>query len=238
MNRTFNRTLNRIVIGVLSAIIILAPLAVRAQGAATPLTLLIEDALLQRDPMAARHEINFAGAPALDGALTLAGMDYQNRTGAFSAMVSVDGAAPVRVTGRAVAIVETPALARALPAGERIAASDIVFVEMEANRLPADALRDPAGLEGMEARRALRAGAPLRPYDIAAPAAVKKNEIITVYYIRPGITLAARGRALEDAPAGAPVRVLNLQSNRVIEATAEAPGRARVDSPRQYAATR
>jgi flagella basal body P-ring formation protein FlgA len=220
-------------------LVLLMPLAARAQVAAgqgAALSALIGDALADREP-AARHEIAITGTPALPPGVDLAlvSVDYQPRTGAFSALVTAGGAAPVRVTGRAEALVEVPALARTIAAGERIGADDIVWIEQRANRLASDAVMDPAEIEGQEAKRTLRPGVALRRYDVKIPSVIRKNELITVFYSRPGITLAARGRALEDATQGAAMRVLNLQSNRVIEAVADAPGRARVDTPRAYA---
>lgn len=219
---------------VLALMILLMPLAARAQDAA--LDGLIAQALAEREP-GVRHDVAVAGAPALPpgAGLSLVSVDYQPRTGAFSALVAAGGAQPVRVTGRAEALVEVPSLARTVAAGERISAADIVWIEQRANRLPADAVLDPVEIEGLEAKRTLRPGTPLRRYDVMVPSVIRKNDLITVFYTRPGITLAARGRALEDASQGAAMRVLNLQSNRVIEAVAEAPGRARIDMPRIYA---
>ncbi len=226
-----------------AALLTLPAAAARAETlfGAADIAALVEQALAERAP-GARHEVSVAGAPVLRApedtvAPVLVSLDYQARTGAFTAMLAPHpGGQVMRVTGRADEMTEMPAVARAIMTGERISPADIVWIETRASRLPADAILDPAELEGQEARRTLRPGAPLRRLDVKIPAVISKNEIVTVFYSRPGITLAARGRALEDATQGAALRILNLQSNRVIEATAEAPGRARVESPRLYAA--
>ena len=56
------------------------------------------------------------------------------------------------------------------------------------------------------------------------PLAVRKGDLVAIVYTTPYMTLTARGRALEDAPAGASVRTLNNHSKRMVEATAIAPG--------------
>lgn len=214
--------------------------AARAVGR-DALTALVEDALPHDRPRL-RYDITLNGAASLHAPLDAVGgpelisIDYQDRTGAFSAMIAPHGGADaVRVSGRAEAMVEVPAVIRGVPAGERVGSADLIWVETKAARLPADALLDFAEIEGLEAKRTLRPGTPIRAYDVKTPAAIAKGDLITVFYQRPGLTLAAQGRALEEAPLGASIRVLNLQSNRVIEAVAEGPGRARVDTPRLYA---
>ncbi len=55
---------------------------------------------------------------------------------------------------------------------------------------------------------------------------ISKGEIVMVRFDAPGFRISVQGRALSDAAEGQPVRVLNLQSSRTIEATARAPGLA------------
>ena len=49
----------------------------------------------------------------------------------------------------------------------------------------------------MAARRALRAGQPLRSADLMKPELVQRNETVTLVYEVPGIVLTMRGKALE-----------------------------------------
>jgi flagella basal body P-ring formation protein FlgA len=49
--------------------------------------------------------------------------------------------------------------------------------------------------------------------------AVRRGEIVTLVYVAPGMQLTARARATEDAGVGAVTRLVNLQSNRSVEAT-------------------
>ena len=49
--------------------------------------------------------------------------------------------------------------------------------------------------------------------------AVRRGEIVTLVYIAPGMQLTARARASADASIGDTIRLVNLQSNRPVEAT-------------------
>jgi len=60
-----------------------------------------------------------------------------------------------------------------------------------------------------------------------ADAAVRRGESVTLVYEAPGMSLSMRTRALEDAAIGQSVRLLNISSNRTIDAIVTAPGAAR-----------
>lgn len=62
--------------------------------------------------------------------------------------------------------------------------------------------------------------------DVAAPQVIARNDMVEVLYQDQGIELTITGRAQRQAALGEPVSILNLQSNRTIEAIAIGPGRA------------
>jgi flagella basal body P-ring formation protein FlgA len=64
------------------------------------------------------------------------------------------------------------------------------------------------------------------------PATVKRGETLTVTYSGPGLRLAARARATKDAAIGETIRVVNVQSNREIDAVVTGPGAASAKAPR------
>lgn len=49
--------------------------------------------------------------------------------------------------------------------------------------------------------------------------AVRRGEVVTLVYAAPGMQLTTRARATADAGVGDTIRVVNLQSNRTVEAT-------------------
>jgi flagella basal body P-ring formation protein FlgA len=159
----------------------------------------------------------------------ISAMHYDVRSGLLTAEVATHaGAEPVRVTGRAYATLDVPVLGRAVAAGTEITANDIEWVSVRADRIRPDAVLDPEALIGFETRRMLRAGEPVRSYDLQRPLMVERGELVTLIFEAPGIQLSVRARAMENAADGELARFVNLQSNRTVEALVDGPGRARV----------
>ena len=77
-------------------------------------------------------------------------------------------------------------------------------------------------------RSILRAGQALHAGDLMKPQVVQRNEAVTVTYEVPGIRLSVRGKALETGAVGDVIGVLNIQSNRTVQATVSGPGRVAV----------
>ena len=81
-----------------------------------------------------------------------------------------------------------------------------------------------AALIGKETRVVLYAGRPVLPEDIAAPAIVDRNQIVTLTFARDGLTIRTEGRALGRAGVGDSVRVMNLQSRTTLSGRVQADG--------------
>jgi flagella basal body P-ring formation protein FlgA len=77
---------------------------------------------------------------------------------------------------------------------------------------------------GMALKRPLRPGQVLRQADLMKPELVTRNEMVTLVYQVPGISLTFRGRALESGAEGDVVSVANLQSKRTIHGTVTGQG--------------
>ena len=166
------------------------------------------------------------------GAPRLASIDHDPRSGLFRAEVAAWPDGPVhRIAGRAVPVVDIPVLARPVARGEVVAEADLTWTRLPADRVRADMITDIAAMAGQAARRALREGAPLRAMDLEAPVLITRGETVSLVYRAGPLVLTARARALQDGAEGELVRFVNLQSNRTIEAIADAPGRARVAGP-------
>lgn len=127
---------------------------------------------------------------------------------------------------RAGATVDVLTYARSIAANEVIQPEDVIWAPVQSHLVPAGAPRDADAVVGMSARRALRAGAAVQPSDLTAPKVISRNEMVTVTYAAPGVTLTITGRAQRDAARGQPVAITNLQSGRTIDAVAVGPGRA------------
>ena len=98
--------------------------------------------------------------------------------------------------------------ARVIRAGERIGPGDLTSRK---GAVPG-ALRDAAAVAGLEARITLFPGRPIAPGDLAPPAMVERNQIVTLRFRRGGLVIEAEGRALDRGAEGVRVRVMNLLS--------------------------
>lgn len=201
------------------------------QVSAEAIAALIADALAQSEHATYIVELT-DGRPLhapVDAALAPAvtALSLDDYADSFSAEVALaPGLDPVRVTGSADLSVALPVLARAVARDEIVTAEDITYIETPASRAPADALTDAADIIGLAARRSLRAGVAVKPFDLERPTIIARGDVVVVRFSNGALELTARARALDDVAEGDQARFVNLQSNRVIEAVATAPGEA------------
>lgn len=121
----------------------------------------------------------------------------------------------LRYTGNAVETVETAVLLRTLDRGETIKASDISVERRPRAEAGADVTTRERTI-GMQARRALRAGVPLKNADLVKPDLVQRDQAVTLIYQTAGIYLTGRGKAMENGTEGDVVSVMNLMSKRTV----------------------
>jgi flagella basal body P-ring formation protein FlgA len=142
---------------------------------------------------------------------------HDAHTGRFEGIVEVPGSLslrrnPVRLTGSLVETAEIVVVARALGRGETLRESDILVERRPRAEIASDTVTKSSAVLGLAARRALRAGQTLRPADLMKPDLVGRNEIVTIVFEVPGITLTARGKSVDAGAEGYTVCLLNLQS--------------------------
>lgn len=120
----------------------------------------------------------------------------------------------------ALALLAAPAAAeivvplRTIPPQAVIAAGDLGLAEGE---VPG-AVTDSGQAIGLEARVALYPGRPIRPQDLAPPAVVERNALVSLVFQRGPLLIVAEGRALDRAGPGEAVRVMNLASRVTVTA--------------------
>jgi flagella basal body P-ring formation protein FlgA len=170
--------------------------------------------------------------PSVTGDLMVSRMTVDQRTGRFDISFELPGSAmarrsSLRFTGSVTETVEAATLTRSLRPGDVIKASDIVVERRPKIELRNDGIaRDQA--VGMAAKSQLRSGQALRADDLIRPQIVQRNESVTITYEVPGIMLTVRGKAIEAGALGDVVGVLNIQSNRTVQATVTGPGRVSI----------
>jgi flagella basal body P-ring formation protein FlgA len=111
--------------------------------------------------------------------------------------------------------------------GETIADSDLVYQNVDAGGLASGVVTSMNQLDGMETRRVLRAGQPVRADDVRKPILVAKGQTITMIFAAPGLTLTATGRAMSEGGMGETVTVLNPVSYRQITGVVTGAGEVR-----------
>lgn len=93
--------------------------------------------------------------------------------------------------------------------------------QMSATDFMAHKLEDVAG---MVAKRDLRAGQTIAMLDFAPPALIHRGEQVSVVLTRGNVKVTIKALALNDAPQGGLVTVINQSSNTRLQGAAAAPG--------------
>ncbi|HEY8947737.1 MAG TPA: flagellar basal body P-ring formation chaperone FlgA [Rhizomicrobium sp.] len=115
----------------------------------------------------------------------------------------------------------------AIPRGTTITDSDLAYQTVDGSSVQAGIVTSMNDLDGMEARRVLRAGEPIRPDDVRHPILVTKGSTVTMTFDAPGVTLTAVGKAMSEGGIGETVTVLNPVSYRQISCTVTGAGTVR-----------
>ena len=186
------------------------------------LAALVEAAL---PPEGDGFEITFTGPslPLANPASSEAGLDLielhfdarsERFTGSLLVRLETGEQRVLDVAGRARIMTEVMVPVRPVAAGERLDPAWLEPALVPARLLRADVLGPLEALDGIEARRRLAAGRPIRQADIQPVRLVRRGETVELRYRAPGIELLTLGRALDDGGLGSVIQVANLDSDR------------------------
>jgi len=173
-------------------------------------------------------------APQGAGSLTVENLYYSPVQGRFAAEIVVADTRPavrLPVSGRAFGMVQVPVLARRIAPGDAISAGDIEWQDIRAEQTGSDIAATDAQLIGMTPKRGVPVNQPVRLRDLQSPRMIDKGALVTITLSTPNMTLSAQGKALQDGGKGDVIRVVNTQSNRVVEATVAGPNLVAVAKP-------
>jgi flagellar basal body P-ring formation protein FlgA len=173
------------------------------------------------------------------GALQAVATRYDARGGRFDIAFEINNdsnPAPtkLRLTGTAIETVEVAVLTRDIDRSDMLKSSDVA----QERRPKAEVAGEPTPREravGMQLRRPMRAGTPIRVADIARPEFVSRDQSVTVIYQVPGIYLTTRGKAIEGGAEGDTVSVINLQTKRTLTGVVTGRGQVTVQGSSQSA---
>ena len=176
---------------------------------------------------------------AYSGALQPVATRYDARSGRFDVAFEIaNDSNPIptklRFAGTAIETVEVAVLTRDIDRADVLKSSDIALER----RPKAEVTGEPASRErsvGMQLRRAMRAGMPLRAADIVKPDFVVRDQSVTIIFQAPGLYLTTRGKAIESGAEGDTVSVLNLHSKRTLTGVDTGRGQVTIQGASQSA---
>ncbi len=178
---------------------------------------------------------NIALPVDIEPSIAVTRLNHDPISGRFTATVVApaygDSVYETTLTGRSIPIVNVPVLAEPMRKGDIISERDIVMIKMPAERMTADVLINEADLVGMTPRRAVSANPPVRDSDVNEPIVVERGAPVTIRLNHGSIALTAKGRAMDNAARGDVLRVMNVSSNRVVDAIAIGPNSVEIALP-------
>jgi flagella basal body P-ring formation protein FlgA len=155
-----------------------------------------------------------------NGALQPIATRYDPRSGRFDVTLEIgndisSARTKLRFTGIAVEMIEAAVLTRSVERNDVLKASDVIAERRPKAEVGGEAAARSQAV-GMQMRRQLRAGQPLRAIDLAKPDLVQRDDNVTLIYEAAGLYLTVRGKAAESGTEGDTINVLNLQSKRTV----------------------
>lgn len=171
------------------------------------------------------------------GALQPIATRYDARSGRFDIAFEINNdnnptPTKLRFTGTAIETVEVAVLTRDIERTEMLKSSDVA----QERRPKAEVTGEPASRDrtvGMQLRRPMRAGTPIRVADIARPEFVQRDQSVTIIYQVPGIYLTTRGKAIDSGAEGDTVSVLNVQTKRTLSGVVTGRGQVTIQGASQ-----
>ncbi len=148
--------------------------------------------------------------------------------GWFALLVEPPHRVPVAIRLRAGIGGRRQVAARAIAAGQMLAAGDI-RAEAHVHWGPPAGGSFPAVEAGWVARRRMVPGAVLDAAHVGPAPVVSAGQAVRVHWNAGSVTVALEGVALHDAALGAPLRVRTVRQRGVLQTTVTAPGEARMN---------
>jgi flagella basal body P-ring formation protein FlgA len=177
-----------------------------------------------------------------DPVSTVSQLDLDRNTGRFSAILTVTGDAmnPVhmRLSGRIEEVVEAPVCVTRLLPETIIRAGDVRMGRIRKSSLQYGIARSIDRLIGMQLRRPVAAGMPVRLDDLVRPALVQRGAVVRLELQSNDLYISSQAVALEAGAAGDIIRVQPKNSSALVSAQVVSPEQVRVIVPPNRPTTR
>ncbi len=111
---------------------------------------------------------------------------------------------------------------------QMIGPADLRLERQAVSSLTSGYFSDLESVIGLRTRRRLAAGQVLIPAHVEQPPLIKRGQEITIYAVKPGLTVQMKGIALEDGRLGQRIRIRNSSSKRIVEGYVESADTVRI----------
>lgn len=171
---------------------------------------------------------------------TVSQLDYDRQSGRFTAILSVtgEGMNPIntRISGQVQEMTDVPVAATRLLPETILRAEDVKTARVRAAFVQGDAARSMRQIVGMELKRPVPAGQPLRVADLIRPPLVRRGAIVQVQLQSGGLIVTGQAVAVETGAEGDRIRIQNMSSKAMLIGQVVAAGVVRVapDIPATY----
>ncbi len=161
---------------------------------------------------------NFSIEEANSLKVMISRLKYDAGANKFSADAEIfaDGQVYAKTTlsGRYYVLEEAWVPVRNIEKGDVITKDKLQKIQVRANRLKGQHITDAEKLDGMEAKRSLKAGKLISDRDVGAVIVVKKGKVVTSVYKASGLQITAQAEALEDGAKGQNIELFNTKSGK------------------------
>ncbi len=124
----------------------------------------------------------------------------------------------VKLKGQIEQVIHVPVLKNNIENGRIIRPSDIETITIKEKNFSKGIIVDANKLIGMTAKRILIAGRPIKEMEIIAPQMIERGAIITLSLNNGMMNISTKVKALENGAKGDVIRVVNLSSNKSLQA--------------------
>ncbi|OUS11452.1 flagella basal body P-ring formation protein FlgA [Rhodospirillales bacterium 47_12_T64] len=132
------------------------------------------------------------------------------------------------ISGYLIEMVNVPVLKSRLSKGDLITEQDIHWITVKESKLAKNAITELDDLIGMTPKHSIKDKTIVRTSDLETPKAVNKNGLVTMLLHSGSLVLRTQGRALESGALGEVIRIVNTQSNTIVNGTVTGAGLATV----------
>jgi flagella basal body P-ring formation protein FlgA len=163
---------------------------------------------------------------------TVSQLDYDRRSGRFTAILSItgEGMNPInsRISGQVLELMDVAVAATRLLPETVLRTGDVKMARVRAALVQGEVARGIDQVIGMELRRPVPAGQPLRAADMMRPPMVRRGAVVQVQLQVGGLSVNGQAVAVEAGAEGDRIRVQNMSSRALLMAQVIGSGLVRV----------